>query len=509
MPGIVTKRFRIHNAQQFQEAFSEAASTKMYLFIARVNEWPDGDVTSTPTDTVRESRFEPWRNMIAAKRIQSSDVSFCIPRYNWTSSTVYTEYDDTSTTLYDNQFYVMTTDYNVYKCMFNNNGASSTVRPTGTSTSTITTADGYKWKYMFTVSAADTLKFVTSGYIPVKTLISDDGSTQWDVQQAAVNNAIEIIDVVFGGAGYAYRANTLSSVTNSSVVVLDTSASSVDDLYTGSALYISSGLGSGQSANITSYVGSTKTATVAPSFSITPNTLSTFHIGPKVVITGDGTGAEAYANVESGVVTHINMIDVGTGYSKANVRVIDSNGSNANAITRLSPPGGHGSNPIDELGGFNVMLNVRVEGTEGNNFPTNNDFRIIGLLKDPLTANDTTADASAYDQTTKLTVTGITGGPFYQDELITGAANNAIARIISFANTNAAGTSGVFKVTDVNGTFESEVITGNTTSATATVTTVQAGELRPYSGDIIYRENRSVTSRSVDQIEDIKIVVRY
>lgn len=509
MPGIVTKRFRIHNAEQFQEAFSEAASTKMYLFIARVNEWPNGDVTSTPTDTIRESRFEPWRNMIAAKRIQSSDVSFCIPRHNWTSGTVYTEYSDASTSLYEDQFYVMTTDYNVYKCMFNNSGAASTVRPTGTSTSIISTSDGYKWKYMFTVSAADTLKFVTSGYIPVKTLTADDGSTQWDIQQAAVNNAIEIIDVNFGGSGYAYRANTIASVTNSSVVVLDSSSSAVDDLYTGSSLYISSGLGAGQLANVTSYVGSSKTATITPAFTITPNSSSSFHIGPKVVITGDGTGAKAYANVTSGVVTHVNMINVGTGYSKANVRVIDSNGTNANASARLSPPGGHGSDPVDELGGFNVMLNVRIEGTEGNNFPTNNDFRIIGLLKDPLTANDTVADASAYDQTTKLTVTGISGGPFYQDEIITGAANNAIARIISFANTNATGSAGIFKVTDVNGTFETETITGNTTGATATVTTIESGELRPYSGDIIYRENRSVTSRSVDQIEDIKIVVRY
>ena len=43
MPGVVTKRFRIHNAEQFYEAFSEAADTKMYLFIARINAWDNGD----------------------------------------------------------------------------------------------------------------------------------------------------------------------------------------------------------------------------------------------------------------------------------------------------------------------------------------------------------------------------------------------------------------------------------------------------------------------------------
>jgi len=510
MPGVVTKRFRVHNAEQFHEAFSEAADTKMYLFIARINSWDNGDTEPTPTDTVRESYFEPWRQMIAAKRVTGSDVSFAIPRYNWTSGTVYTEYDDTDSTIYDNSFYVMTTDYNVYKCLFNNRGATSTVKPTGTSTSIFSTSDGYKWKFMYSVSAADTLKFVTSSYIPVKTLTSDDGTTQWDVQQAATNNSIDIIDVTANGSGYAYRANTLSGgVTNSTVVILDSGASAVDDAYTGSAIYISAGLGSGQLANVTAYTGSSKTLTLAPAFSTTPNSTSSYHIGPKILITGDGTGAKAYANAGGGQISHINMINVGTGYSKANVQVSGTGGTGGKGEARLSPPGGHGSDPVNELGGYNVMLNVRLEGTEGNNFPTNNDFRIIGILKDPLTANDIAADAAAYDTTTKLTVTGISGGPFFQDEVVTGTANGAIGRVVEFANTNSAGTAGVLKVIDVDGTFEAETITGNTTSATATVTTVAGSELKPYSGDVIYRENRSVTSRSADQVEDIKIVVRY
>jgi hypothetical protein len=510
MSGVVTRRFRIHNAEQFHEAFSEAVDTKMYMFIARINEWADGDVTPVPIDTVRESRYEPWRNMIAAKRIQSSDVSFCINRYNWASGTVYAEYDDTSTTLYQDVFYVVTTDFNVYKCLFNNNGATSTVKPTGTSTAILSTADGYKWKFMYSISAADTLKFVTSGYIPVKTLTADDGSTQWDVQSQSTNNSIDVIDITAGGSGYAYRANTLASVTNSTVVVLDSSASGVDEAYTGSAIYISGGLGSGQLANVASYAGGSKTVTLTPAFTITPNSSSSYHIGPKVIINGDSaTSAKAYANVEAGVITHVNMIVQGLGYTRANVELSGTGGVGATAVPRISPPGGHGSDPIGELGGHNVMLNVRLSGTEGNNFPTNNDFRIIGVLKDPLTANDVAADSSAYDQTTKLTVSGITGGPFYQDELVIGTANNATGRIVEFANTNAAGTAGVLKVIDVSGTFEAETITGNTTSATATVSSIAGGELRPYSGDIIYRENRSVTSRSADQIEDIKIVVRY
>lgn len=512
MPGVVTKRFRIHNAEQFHEAFSEAASTKMYMFIARVNSWDNGDTEPAPDDTIRESYYEPWRNMIAAKRVQSTDVSFCIPRYDWTTGTVYAEYDDSITTLYDGQFYVVTTDYNVYKCMFNDRGATSTVKPTGTSTSIFQTADGYKWKYMYSVSAADVLKFVTASYIPVKTLTSDDGSGQFDVQQAATNNSIDIIDVTANGASYAFRANTLSGgVTNSTVVILDSGASASDDAYTGSSIYISAGLGAGQLANVADYVGSSKTLTLSPAFATTPNTTSSYHIGPKVIITGDGVtdSAKAYANVAGGQITHINMINVGTGFSRANVQISGTGGSGGKAVARISPPGGHGSDAVGELGGYNVMLNVRLEGTEGGNFPTNNDFRIIGILKDPLTSNDIAATTAAYDQTTKLTVSSIASGPFFQDEIVTGTANGAIGRVVEFANTNAAGTAGVLSVVDVRGTFETETITGNTTSATATIGSIAAGELKPFSGDIIYRENRSVTSRSSDQVEDIKIVVRY
>lgn len=509
MPGVVTKRFRQHNADQFYEAFGEAVSTKMYLYIGRLQTWPNGDVVPTPTDTVQESRYEPWRNMIAAKRIQSTDVSYTVPRYNWTSGTVYTEYDNTDSTMYDNQFYVVTTDFNVYKCLYNNRGGASTVSPTGTSTSLITTSDGYIWKYMYSISAADSLKFVTTNYIPVKTLTVDDGSTQWDVQQAASNSAIEIIEVTANGSSYAHRANTIASVTNSSVIVLDAGASAVDDAYTGSALYISSGLGAGQLANITDYVGSTKTLTLGTGLSITPNTSSGYHVGPRITINGDGTSASAYANVAAGQVTKINMINTGSGYTRANVTITGTGGSGATATPRISPPGGHGSDPVGELGGYNVMLNVRISGTEGNNFPTNNDFRIVGLLRDPLTANDVVADASAYDTTTKLTVSGISSGPFQRDELINGGTSSALGRIVSFANTNSAGTAGILKIVDVQGTFTAETITANTTGATATVSSVENGELRLYSGDVIYRENRAVTSRTADQIEDIKIVVRY
>ena len=85
MPGTVTRRFRIHNAQQFHEAFSEAAPTQMYLFIGRVDSFPDDNNPPTPPDSIQETEFNQWRNMLAAKRVQTSDISFSLARYNWST----------------------------------------------------------------------------------------------------------------------------------------------------------------------------------------------------------------------------------------------------------------------------------------------------------------------------------------------------------------------------------------------------------------------------------------
>lgn len=513
MPGVVTRRFRTHNANQFKEAFDEAAYTTMYVYLARPIQWTDENSPPTPSDTVQTTYFDNWRNMIALKRCTSSDVSYVIPRYNWTSGTVYTAYDDTTatSTLFAAQFYVMTTDYNVYKCLSNNNGGISTVKPTGTGTSIITTSDNYQWKFLYNISAADALKFVTTSYIPVKTLTANDASFQWDVQQAAANGGIEIVKITANGTGYLTANGTIASVVNSTVLTLSSGGgvSSTDNIYNGSSLYISSGLGSGQIRTVVDYTGSTRTIKVSPAFTTSPNTTSRFHVGPTITFRGDGTGAKAYANVVSGQIRKINMISVGSQFSKANVTITanSSQGSGATARPVLAPLGGHGSRPVDELGGFNVMLNVKITGSESNTFPTTNDFRTIGVIRDPKLANGTIATSTVVDQTLKIRVNTKTG-TFTNDEFVYAA--NGSARIIYFANTNTAGSNGEFRLTNVNGNFTvGQTITANTSGGTARVIGVTQPTLKPYTGDIIYVENRSVVTRAEDQIEDIKLVVKF
>ena len=84
MPAIVTNKFRVHNSEQFHEAFSEAASTNQFIFIGKVSEWLDASSVNidanppTPTDTVENTEYNHWDDMILAKRVTSNDVSHVI-----------------------------------------------------------------------------------------------------------------------------------------------------------------------------------------------------------------------------------------------------------------------------------------------------------------------------------------------------------------------------------------------------------------------------------------------
>ena len=104
MPAIITNKFRLNNAEQFQESFSESAATVYYLGIGRAQNFgtitrPDArtdyegteTAPTTPGDSVL-NEFKNFDDLLAAKKITGSDVSFCIPRRNWTTGTTYDIY---------------------------------------------------------------------------------------------------------------------------------------------------------------------------------------------------------------------------------------------------------------------------------------------------------------------------------------------------------------------------------------------------------------------------------
>ena len=196
-----------------------------YFFVSRTLEWdenpPHGEENpEQPVDSVSYSNTS-HRNTLFVKRINANDAVLMAPRYNWTLGTVYAQYDDLygqtnangrliapdggASSLSTARFYVITDEYNVYKCISNGKRgdassdlpSASTVKPTGTDTNAFETSDGYIWKFMFRVEAGDVTKFLTPTHIPVRKM-SGFGEPQYDV-----NGFVDRIDVTLGGLGYS------------------------------------------------------------------------------------------------------------------------------------------------------------------------------------------------------------------------------------------------------------------------------------------------------------------
>jgi hypothetical protein len=482
------------------------------------------------TTTYFNINYDIVDDVTSLKKIQSSDATHAVPRVNWVNNTFFNEWDDKyvdpqSISQDQLRFYMMTDEYKVYKCIDNNRGANSTSKPTTTGTSIETTADGYRWKFMYDISSGERTQFLTVDYMPVKTLTANNGSAQWNVQQtarASGNGSIHHVKVIAGGAGYLHTTGLFANVTSKTVMKLQSTASGIDGTYVGSGLYISEGPSQGELRKIVKYWGSNNTLIVNSAFTVTPTTLSRYVISPLVTIRGDSGGtttsrATAYASdTTGGTVRKITVINQGRSYSTANATITanSNHGFGATARPIISPLNGHGSDPVDELGGTTLFLNIRTSGAESNTFPTNNDFRLIGILRDPILANGSYANSTVIDQTTRIGVQLVTGD-FIEDEIVVGSRSGAKARLVYFANTNASRTQGVAKVIRVttNGTGGSftpgETLTGTTSSVTANVVSLTKPALKPHTGFVIYTENREAVLRDPAQTEDYKIAIKY
>ncbi|SVA48117.1 uncharacterized protein METZ01_LOCUS100971 [marine metagenome] len=413
MSAIIHNSFRKYNADNF---ITSIGTNKVYLMIGKITPWSGISVgeyiEETPSDTAipipLDTTIAPsihHADMIAAKLVPLSSVSHVIKRVNWTTGTEYVEYDHLLDDIIDEDFFVFTTAFRVYKCISNYGGALSTVEPTGVSTDIIETADHYRWKFMFEVPQGEVLKFVTSDWIPVKTLLIDDQTDQWDVQDGAVHGSLVHIDVTDGGTGY--KSNVGTALTGTANTITLDSTETTEDYYVGLTVFIREGTGANQIRTITAYDGAQKIATVDSDWTSgqVPNNTSDYSVTPAVsVATTGGTGTGATARVSSvdadngGVIKKIAMISVGSGYSKATATVDAGGGTGAIITPKISPQGGHGSNPVAELGGAFVMLNARLIGYEGADFPVgpSGQFRKVHLLSNP-EAGGSLATATTYN----------------------------------------------------------------------------------------------------------------
>jgi hypothetical protein len=603
MPKYISKELSIHNAKVFKDSLSLAdttatkQSTILYAVLGRAEAYSDESVIPAPVETDQDKHYELWRQAWAGKKITSGDVSHVVPRHNWATGTVYAMYRDRDTNLYGRSFYIITDQNNVYKCLKNNKGAVSTIRPTGFSTSAFTTSDGYHWKYMYTVSLGRADKFMTAAYIPVQNVLSSDGSTEGDrqtlVHNAAANGAIEVVETVNVGSGYQQLANGIveSAATDpiSGVCTVTMSATSgdtgspVDKYYNGSSVYIKSGTGAGQLRRVVGYSGTTKTLTVNTAFQTLPDTDSTMIISPTVTIIGDGLGAKAYSKVDtsSGAIANVFMITTGTGYRRASVLVTanSSQGTGATANVIMSPIGGHGKDAVRELGGDKLLLNAQFDGSLGVSstargyIPANTDFRSISLLKDPILkvnasnnplleekiANTSNSPVNLRLSTELLityqnmtsTAPGappvnplVAGDTITQKRVKVAAEQGTLQFVTELSSVDRASSDTAMKnavkganadiiyirddeVTSDNSFFtmyinnvesyadivpftkDDVLFKRGSPIEVATVSTITGPEANTFSGQFLHTENISKITRSLDQTEDIKIILDF
>lgn len=441
MPAIKSKDLQIFNAKQFRQSIIGSSAANVYFTFGRSYPWED-DTDPPIANTSMSSFYEIWNNMIGGKKIVGNNVRHVIRRHNWASGLVYNAYSDTTDpeaaeAANSAPYYVVTDDWNVYKCLSNNYGALSTSKPKSISAlSDLQTEDGYIWKYMYTVTAEEQLRFVTNEYIPVRTLSTNDQSLQWQVQTNAINGAIHDIIVLNGGSYY--------------------------------------------SNNIV------------------------------VSITGDGQDANAFAvrDISSNSISSIVIDNKGINYTYAVVTISSSMGYGGEARAVISPPGGHGSDALSELGGSNIMVNMTLKNNDSKKLPVTNQYRQIALVENPLVYKSETISSNvSTSQTMQLELSGVSI-EYEQDEIVyQGPSLDKFTfkgTVVEWDSAN-----NLIKLSNTTGKPRAELLIGNTTTAARFLSSITYPDWQPYSGKILYIDNIIPIERAADQAEDFKVVLNF
>ena len=458
MAAIVTNRLK---KQLLDTVYNEitGANDRYYVGVGRSEQWDSADTVVNPANSLRAERnFRmAWQSV---KRV--ADVSYVIPRYNWSTGTVYNAWDDDLSGTPSNAYYVLTEDNQVYVCLKAGKTAAgiavaSTVKPTGTATKPFRTSDGYVWKFMYGLSGATSSKYLSANFLPVE-FVSDSSSSpaintvqqqQATIQEAASKGQILGIFVSNGGTGF-------------------TSA-------------------------------------------------------PSVTIRGDGTGAAATAFVSGGSVVKIEMdssqdstMTMGHSYNYADITLTGGGGSGVVTRAIIGPDSGMGHNAIKDLRSSSIMFNVKPAGTEGKDWIVNDqDYRQVGLIKNPKSNNafdsDYTANTGRVLRYLLLT-SAADAATFTRDVTVIGSNSGARAVIDDidsdkmYAHQN--------ETTGFAAFNEGEPITGGGSTGTLISAGADADndafyddDVNRFSGELLYLENRAAVARTADQTEDIKVII--
>ena len=541
MTAIVTTPFRVVNAENFKE---DVAGSSVYVGIGKTDVWSTAtsDLTDATTPFTPQDRIddihEAYQNMIGMKKIASADVAHIVPRHTWTSGTTYTAWDSDDSAIYDKAFYVVTSEYKVYKCI-SSPGTQSTVEPTHINTDPTAESDTYKWKYMYTVSVTDAEKFLTISYLPVRTepTVStstggNGGSSSVTVTLTAANEYI-VAGMLVTGSGIT-AGDTVAAIDGVTLTL-----STARPVANGTTLTFGRLADTDVNyANQTAQINSANTSLTAVAgierYEVTAGG-SGYTSAPDVIVRGDGTNALAVATVSGGAVTAITVSTAGSGteankgdgYTVADLligSVTSGGGTSAAGRAIITPSGGHGIDPVKELGAFYVAVNSQLSGSEGGDLTVGNDFRQISLIKKPQNfGTDVTASATTLRARKALVLAnaGSVSG-FAVDQVIVGSSSGAKAYLVEIDTTNKVLYYVQNSKTGYADFVSGDTITGTLPSGGSSVLNTTSGttwygqstngygpEVKMNSGQLLFLENRDAINRSSSQIEDIKLIIEF
>jgi len=453
--------------------------------------------------------------MIALKKVDTTDIKQVVKKNTWTSGITYDMYRNditaenpskpsNATTLYAANYFVVNEDYKVYICLQNGTdpdnpeGKASLDQPTFTDLeprAAGSSGDGYIWKYLYTIKPGDIVKFDSTDFMPVPADWSTNTTDAAVRDNATTSGQLKIVTITNRGVGLG----------------------TADQTYT------------------------------------------------KVPINGDGQGAEATVVINSSSkVESVTVSKGGSGYSFGTLDLAEGGvptGSTAAAFNVIIPPqGGHGADIYRELGAKNALVYARIENdAENPDFITGQEFARVGIVQNPEaygSSSNLELDKASAVYALRLTGAGASTATFTADDFVTqtiGVGSTAVGRVISYDQTTAVlkywqdrstagfNTNGSAN-TDPTYGFQMDRFTSNikaggsfnilggsttlsiNTSFTGLSTVINsrtyylgqsftAGvanpEVKKYSGDIIYVDNRPSITRSTNQKEDIKVILQF
>jgi len=376
----------------------------LYMVLGKSTQWDDDNIPPTPLNSDNND-IQDLQDAIMFKRVYETNVKLALKRYDWISGTLYDSYDKNVEDFnYINPFYVLNSeaDKNIYKCIYNNNGIVSTSEPTGQLLTPFITADGYIWQYMGSVNPSDAINFLTSDYIPTGLKLFDDSSAQWNIQNNAKSGAISTVNVINGGGNYQAIPTLLIEPTQGETITTPMTATvslnggiidkiTVNDYGEGyiKAPTIKIIPDGGDVANIHNpTITITETGGIIDGVIISNAGHYFDNIINVTINTVGGSGATLTPILDNdNILTGFTVVNGGTGYVTGEDVTLDDGTTNSHDYKidiQMQPKNGHGYSIIEELGAKYLIINSRFDNDEGGYIPTNINYRKIMLVVDPL-----------------------------------------------------------------------------------------------------------------------------